>query len=245
MPKNKIAKFKEIDRYSHVVQPSFREVFNKKHSLCGNWHTGFFGNGNPLILELGCGKGEYTVGLAERYPGNNYLGVDIKGARIWKGARECYQRALKNVGFLRTRIELLDAFFSHEEVSAIWLPFPDPQLKKPKKRLTSPRFLNMYKAILENGGPVHLKTDSSELYFFTLKVIRHNNLELLTSSDDLYNSDIKEKSLYIKTFYEEQFLSEGKKIYYLKFGIPADVNVEWPFEDEKKDRIYIDSGESQ
>ncbi len=242
MPKNKIAKFEEIDRYSHVVQPSFREVFNKKHSLYGKWHSDFFGNKNPLVLELGCGKGEYTVGLAERYPGNNYLGVDIKGARIWKGARQVYQQSLKNVGFLRTRIELLNAFFSHEEVSAIWLPFPDPQSKKPKKRLTSPRFLNMYKEFLKKGGLLHLKTDSSELYYFTLNVIKFNNLELIISSADLYNSDIEESSPYIKTFYEEQFLSGGKKIHYLKFKIPEDITVEWPPEDLINNRSCIDSG---
>ncbi len=236
MPKNKIAKFAEIDRYSHVVQPSFREVFNKKHPLYGRWQRDFFRNRNPLILELGCGKGEYTVGLAEKKPGMNYLGIDIKGARIWKGARQVHERALKNVGFLRTRIELLDAFFSPGEVSEIWLPFPDPQPKKPGKRLTSPRFLNMYKTFLRKGGQIHLKTDSLELYSFTLKIIRYNGLKLIDSTNDLYGSGTEDEVLYIKTFYEEHFLSEGKKINYLKFEIPESATVGWPPETSSDER---------
>lgn len=229
MAKNKLTRFAELGTYSHVIQPALSEVFNKKHPLYGKWNEEFYFNENPIVLELGCGKGEYTVGLAEKYPDVNFLGIDIKGARMWKGASYVNQRSLKNVGFLRTRIEFITSFFAPGEVSEIWLPFPDPQLKKPKKRLTSPRFLNMYTSFLKTGGYIHLKTDSFEMYHYTLEVINYNGLPLLASTGDLYNSDLDEEALFIKTFYENMHLSEGKKIHYIKFAMPRQgeiVNIE-------------------
>lgn len=173
------------------------------------------------MLELGCGKGEYTINLAKKYCNKNFIGVDIKGARIWKGAREVEELGLKNVCFIRTRIEFINSFFSKDEISEIWITFPDPQSKRKreKKRLTNPWFLNSYKDFLIPEGIIHLKTDDFSLFEYTLDIVRHNNLELLHSTPDLYNAEVSNDAFYIKTFYEKQFIEEGKKIGCLSFRL--------------------------
>jgi tRNA (guanine-N7-)-methyltransferase len=219
MAKKKLQRFAEMETFSNVIQPAFEEVFKKKYHTKGTWKQSCFGNDNPLVLELGCGKGEYTVGLAASFPDKNFVGVDIKGARIWKGARKALLEELSNVRFLRTRIELIDSFFGSNEVDEIWLTFPDPQLKKPRKRLSSPRFLNTYKLFLKNKGLIHLKTDNKELFEYTLGLAIQNHLEILIQTSDLYGSNMAGETLHIKTFYEQQFLAQGLKIHYLCFAL--------------------------
>lgn len=204
-----------------VVQPAFEEVYGKDHPLKGRWKEQFFGNDHPLVLELGCGKGEYTVGLAAGDTGRNFLGVDIKGARIWKGAVEAKGLGLKNVGFLRTRIDFIASFFDREEVDDIWITFPDPQEKKRrrKKRLTGDLFLNRYRQFLSDTGRVRLKTDNAGLYAYTLKLARYNNLEIYRSTEDLYAAGWKDETVTIQTTYEKRFLEEGKPIHYIEFSL--------------------------
>ena len=230
MGKNKLERFEEMKGFDHVVQPSFNEVFNTDYSLKGKWNKDFFKKNQPITLELGCGKGEYTVGLAERYPDRNFLGVDIKGARIWRGAKQAAERNLSNVGFLRTRIELINSFFAKDEISEIWITFPDPQLKKRrnKKRLTGSRFLNAYKKFLKPEGIVHLKTDNLVLYEYTSELVKYNNLKVLASTDNLYNSEFADDILGIKTFYEQQFLDQGLSITYIKFQLLNSKAIEEP-----------------
>lgn len=217
MGKNKLAKFAELDTFGHVIQVPYSQLKSKGFELRGNWKKEFFQNDNPLILELGCGKGEYTVGLARFFPGINFIGIDIKGSRMWKGAKEIHLHELKNAGLLRTNIELLPLFFAENEVSAIWITFPDPQMKKGKKRLTSTRFIKLYCEFLEPGGMIHLKTDSSFLFQYTSAMIRENNFEVMAETVDLCDSGITDEILNIKTFYEEQWLHRGMKIKYIKF----------------------------
>lgn len=189
------------------------------HRLKGKWATDFFNNTAPLVLELGCGKGEYTVGLAVNDSGRNYLGIDIKGARIYTGAKQVEEEKIANAGFLRTQVEALPAFFSDREVSEIWITFPDPQLKKTNKRLTSTRFLNYYRRFMGPEGIVNLKTDSPFLYEYTRRLVALNGLELIDDTADLYSrpGDLLEKR--IKTFYEQQWLTRGKSIKLLKFKL--------------------------
>jgi tRNA (guanine-N7-)-methyltransferase len=207
-------------------------VFNRKHPLSGRWAAGFFGSHKPVVIELGCGKGEYSVGMAEMFPGRNFIGIDIKGARLWKGAKHAHNNKMPNVGFLRTRIEFITSFFDRDEVDEIWITFPDPQPRKARKRLTSPGFLNRYRSFLKPGGPVHLKTDSRELYEYTLSVIKANRLEILEQTTDLYGSGPAGEVLSIKTYYEQQFLDQGKPIFYLKFRIDAPGEITGPDEAE-------------
>lgn len=221
MAKKKLARFAEILEFDNVVQAGYDEVFNRKHSLHGKWTEEFFRSDGPVVIELGCGKGEYTVGLARMFPEINFVGVDIKGSRLWKGAKYAYENKMLNVRFLRTRIEFIPSFFDSEEIEQIWLTFPDPQLKKSRKRLTSAGFLNRYRKVLRKRGLVHLKTDSAELYHYTLSVIHANQLEVLEETTDLYNSGRTDEILSIKTFYEQQFLDLGKPIFYLKFRIDS------------------------
>ncbi len=213
-----------MERYSHVIQPRFEDVFRKDHELKGKWKEAFFGNNNPLVLELGCGRGEYTVGMAQKFPGKNFLGIDIKGARMWKGASRAQQESIDNVGFLRTRIELIESFFGPDEVDEIWLTFPDPQLKKrrAKKRLTGPRFLNHYRSFLKKDGLIHLKTDSRELYDYTIKLLNKNKLDIVRKTTDLYAEKGPGQNLLIRTHYEQMFLDAGKKITYICFRIDND-----------------------
>jgi len=220
MGKKKLQRFAEMETFPNVIQPAFGEVFETYHRLKGKWHEEFFRNPNPIVLELGCGKGEYTTGLARRFPEKNFIGVDIKGSRIWKGAKAAIAEKLENVAFLRTHIEQISSFFDTAEVDEIWLTFPDPQLKKSRKRLSSARFLNSYARFLKEGGLVHLKTDNEVLHLYTLDLASYNQLHIRLHTGDLYNSGIESDILGIKTFYERQFLDQGMKITYLCFELP-------------------------
>jgi len=228
MSKRKLQRFAEMKTFPNVIQPAFEEVFNKNFYLKGAWNKKFFKNPNPIILELGCGKGEYTIELARRFPSRNFIGVDIKGSRLWKGARIALQENLVNTAFLRTHIEFIDSFFNRNEVDEIWLTFPDPQIRKKRKRLTSPRFLNKYSRFLKDSGVLHLKTDSYLLYDYTLDLVIKNELVLKFSTDDLYNSDLDNELLAIKTYYEKQFLDQGLKICYLSFEMTYEKSIEEP-----------------
>lgn len=227
MGKGKLQKFEEMGRFPHVVQPPFEEVFQRNHPLKGKWNTRFFSISQPLVLELGCGKGEYTVGLAKKYPDKNFLGVDIKGARMWRGAKYSLEAGMSNVGFLRTRIEFITSFFAPGEVSEIWLTFPDPQLKRRrnKKRLTAPRFLNAYRRMIRPGAIIHLKTDSRPLYTYTLELLKRNRLEPILATHDLYGSGLADDILSIRTFYETRFLEQGLPIHYLRFSLDPEKEI--------------------
>jgi tRNA (guanine-N7-)-methyltransferase len=219
--KNKLARWTELDSYNNVIQPEIGEVSGKDHPIKGKWNKEIFKNENPLVLELGCGKGEYSVGLATRFPEKNFIGVDIKGARMWRGAKTSNERKMSNVAFLRTRIEFINSFFSTDEVDEIWVTFPDPHqgLRNANKRLTSPWFLNMYRQFLRNKGFVHLKTDNKELYSYTKSVVELNGLEIDYYSDDLYSTKASDEILSIRTHYEQIFLKAGLKIHYLRFRL--------------------------
>lgn len=217
MGKNKLAKFDAMERYPHVFQYPFSVLEEKGFDLKGHWNERFFKNSNPIVLELGCGKGEYTVGLGRMFPDKNFIAVDIKGARMWSGAKESAEAGMTNVAFLRTHIELINRFFSAGEVSEIWLTFPDPQMKKVNKRLTSTRFMKLYREILSDDGLVHLKTDSNFMYTYTAKMADMNRYPVLFQTDDLYRSDAFAPLLDIKTFYEQQWLERGFTIKYIKF----------------------------
>ena len=221
-----------METFDHVIQASFDEVFKKDYKLKGNWNKDFFKNDNPIILELGCGKGEYTIGLAKQNPEINYIGIDIKGARMWRGARTALDEGIKNVAFIRTRVDLINSFFAEDEISEVWVTFPDPQPKKIYKRLTSTRFLGYYQKLLIENGIVNLKTDSAELYAYTKKVVALNNLKTLIDTNDLYNSGIVDNILSIKTFYEQQFLEQGKPITYIKFKLNNSIQLEEPKDEE-------------
>lgn len=224
MGKNKIARFEENKILPNVIQPTRAEALEGFH-LKGKWHQEVFRNSNPIVLELGCGKGEYTVGLAKAFPDKNFIGIDIKGARFWFGAKEAVECNLKNVAFLRTQIELVDYFFAENEVDEIWITFPDPQIKyrRTKHRMTHPDFLERYKKILKPGGIIHLKTDSEFLHGFTLGLLQGAGYEIITAHHDIYGAPEYEPGTpllrEIKTYYEELFSSKGKTITYIKFRI--------------------------
>jgi tRNA (guanine-N7-)-methyltransferase len=198
----------------------------------GDWHEQYFHNKHPIVLELGCGKGEYTVGLAKRYPDINFIGVDIKGARMWTGATQALNEGLENVAFLRTNIEIIDRFFSEDEVQEIWLTFSDPQMKNPRKRLTSTWFLERYRHFLVDGGIIHLKTDSNFLFTYTTCLVEHNQLPLLEKTDDLYHtsqlSTLTSQLLSIQTYYESMWIARGLNIKYMKFRLPHKGQLEEP-----------------
>ncbi len=217
MGKNKLAKFDDMAGYPHVFQYPFAVLKEKGFELKGHWHERFFDNENPIVLELGCGKGEYTVGLAGLFPEKNFIGVDIKGARMWTGAKASLEAGMKNVAFLRTSIELIAHFFAPGEVAEIWLTFSDPQMKKVNKRLTSTRFMRLYREILSEGGIVHLKTDSNFMYTYTLEMAKANNFPILFNNNDLYHSGLMDDILSIKTYYEQQWIERGLNIKYIKF----------------------------
>lgn len=223
MPKNKLKKFAEINSFSNVIQASVCHDGKIDFRFKGNWKKLFFGNSNPIILEIGCGKGEYTVSMGKAFPHHNFIGIDIKGDRIWHGAKDALEAGLENVAFLRTQAEHINAFFDEREVSGIWLTFPDPQEKKArsKKRLTSPPFLEKFRKILLPNSPIHLKTDNTLLFDYSLSVISKNNHRLLTFTYDLYADDSVSEPLLkeIQTYYEKMFLKEGKAIHYLKFSL--------------------------
>jgi tRNA (guanine-N7-)-methyltransferase len=227
MSKNKLAKFADLNSFGHVIQISYSELIKDKFVFKGNWNKEFFKNDYPIVLELGCGKGEYTVGLARLFPDKNFIGIDIKGSRMWSGAKDALQNELKNCGFIRTNIELLSLFFDINEVSEIWITFPDPQMKRTNKRLTSVRFLSQYCEILKPEGVIHLKTDSDFLYQYTMATIAENNFQIEVNTDDLYASGMADDILSIRTYYENQWLERGKTIKYLRY-IPHDRNLTEP-----------------
>jgi len=225
--KNKLARWTEFGSYDNVIQPLIRDVAGRDHPIKGRWNSELFKNNNPIVLELGCGKGEYSVGLAENFPDKNFIGIDIKGARMWRGAKTANEKNLLNVAFLRTRIEFINSFFSREEVDEIWITFPDPHpgARNSNKRLTSPWFLNTYRLFLKDKGLIHLKTDNKELYEFTMRTLAYNNLQTIFSTDDLY-SEQSDNILSIKTHYEKIYLTSGIRITYLSFRLEKDKNIE-------------------
>ena len=226
MGKNKLKKFAEMETFHNVFQPPYEP-------MAGHWRDRYFQNDHPIVLELGCGRGEYTVGLAERYPEKNFIGVDIKGARMWAGAKEAEQKELKNVAFLRTNIEFITEFFAADEVDEIWITFCDPQMKKATKRLTSTYFMQRYQRIVKPNGLIHLKTDSPFLYTYTTEMLRLNPYPVLCSTDDLYGEKSdeatvpvqgKEIALYadaraLQTHYEKQWLDRGMSIKYIEWQL--------------------------
>lgn len=226
MGKNKLTKFAEMATYDHVVEAPFQTPDSPRHELYGRWHSDFFKNDNPIVLELGCGRGEYCVGLGRMFPDKNFIGVDIKGARMWTGATEAKEAGLQNVAFLRTHIEFIDKFFAAGEVAEIWLTFSDPQMKKATKRLTSTYFLERYRHFLGDGGIVHLKTDSNFLYTYTDYVVKANALPVLFQTADLYHTleaetdEAVRSILGIHTYYEQMWIDRGLSIKYLKFRLP-------------------------
>ena len=233
MGKGKLLKFNELLSFEHVVQAPFNVVEHNDFQLKGKWGKEFFKNDNPLILELGCGKGEYTVALAAKNPDVNYMGVDIKGARLWRGAKLAKEQGLTNVGFLRANIEQITQFYGASEVAEIWLTFPDPQMEKTRKRLTSTTFLNKYREFLKPGGIVHLKTDSNFQYNYTRELVKLNKFEILAETDDVYEWEHLDDTLRIRTFYEKQWLDRGIKIKYIAFRLGTGEFLEPDVEIEK------------
>ncbi len=234
MGKYKLRRFAENEHFKHLIQPDIAEVLNQKHRLFSKWNAQFFEKEQPLVLELGCGKGEYTLGLARNFPEKNFLGIDIKGARLWRGAKTVEDEKISNAGFLRTRIEFIDSFFAPSEIDELWITFPDPQLKerRAKKRLTAPGFLNKYNQFLKPDGIIHLKTDSKELYDFTLDVIRQNKLEIIDQTENLYETHAGNPILAIQTHYEQLFRGKGKNITYLQFRLNRPAPFQWEAPDE-------------
>ena len=229
MSKGKLAKFADMDRYENVFQYPYRAMEQVSFSMQGHWREQYFRNQNPIVLELGCGKGEYTVELARKHPDRNFIGVDIKGARMWTGATMALKEGLGNVAFLRTNIEIIDRFFGPDEVQELWLTFSDPQMKNPRKRLTSSFFLERYRRFLIDQGGVHLKTDSNFLFTYTRYVTEKNRLTVDACTEDLYadaasqplGSDLTIAAS-IQTYYEQMWLARGLNIRYMKFRLPHD-----------------------
>lgn len=221
--------------FKNVIQAPFHSFDQPDHQLKGNWNREFFKNDRPVILELGCGKGEYTVSLAGRFPDRNFIGIDIKGARMWKGAKDALTWNIGNVGFLRTNIEIIEKFFAAGEVEQIWLTFPDPQMKNWRRRLTSSWFLEKYRRILNPSGIIHLKTDSNFQFCYTLEVIKENNLQVLACTGDIDHSDLLDDVLSISTFYEKQWRERGIPIKYLAFQLNNSEPVREPVVEIEKD----------
>ena len=222
MGKNKLEKFADMASYPHVFEYPYSAVDNVPFDMKGKWHQEVFGNDHPIVLELGCGRGEYTVGLGRMFPNKNFIAVDIKGSRMWTGATESLQAGMKNVAFLRTNIEIIERFFAAGEVSEIWLTFSDPQMKKATKRLTSTYFMERYRKFLKPDGIIHLKTDSNFMFTYTKYMIEANQLPVEFITEDLYHSDLVDDILSIKTYYEQQWLDRGLNIKYIKFRLPQE-----------------------
>lgn len=218
MAKKKLIHFQENLSFPYLFQPTYNDLYPLYPSR-SNWHARFFHNDHPIVLELGCGKGEYTVGLAAKYPAKNFIGIDWKGARLWRGCKSVSEQGLKNVGFIRTQIDHIEQVFAPGEVSEIWITFPDPQVGKERRRLTSPVFLEKYKNILPPSGIIHLKTDDPFFYNYTMDVIREFNHSLIWATDDLYHSGSTDDVVTIQTYYENRWLGLGKKICYIKFQL--------------------------
>ncbi len=220
--KNKLKRFKENETFENVFQPTREEVVNSNFLLKGKWNTTFFKNDNPIIIELGCGKGEYSVGLAARYPDKNFVGIDIKGARFWRGAKTAFEDGMHNVAFVRTQIELINYIFAEKEVDEIWITFPDPQIKykRTKHRMTNSDFLKLYKKILKPNGVVNLKTDSEFMHGYTLGLLHGEGHEVLYANHNVYkNEGASAEVTEIQTFYENQYLEINKAITYIRFKI--------------------------
>ena len=234
MSKGKLAKFADMETYENVFQYPYSVVSNVPFAMRGQWREQYFNNQNPIVLELGCGKGEYTVGLAKLFPQVNFIGVDIKGARMWTGATQALKEGLTNVAFLRTNIEIIDHFFAPDEVQEIWLTFCDPQMKNPRKRLTSTFFMQRYRRFLVNGGIIHLKTDSNFLFTYTCYMVERNHLPVEARTEDLYgDSHLAPRTPYlvprtIQTYYESMWLARGLSIKYMKFRLPHEGPLEEP-----------------
>lgn len=232
MGKNKLKKFADMAQYKCVYQYPREELLRVGFPHKGTWHQDVFANPNPITLELGCGRGEYTVALAKSEPTRNFVGIDIKGARMWTGASEVEREGIANAAFLRCEIENIDSFFAPGEVDSIWITFPDPQMKKRRKRLTSTRFLALYRGIMKPDGVVNLKTDSPFLYEYTRRLVELNGFEVLMQTDDLYGTGMADPVSSIKTYYEQQWLSRGKKIKLISFRLPAEGELIEPQEDD-------------
>ncbi|MDC0004856.1 tRNA (guanosine(46)-N7)-methyltransferase TrmB [bacterium] len=225
MERKKLEHFAEMKMFPHAFEPELNEVFRTDYKMKGNWRKEFFKNDNPLVVEFGCGKGEYSVGMSRKFPDKNFIGVDIKGARMWRGAKTAEEEGLKNIAFLRTRIEFIEGCFAASEVDEIWITFPDPQMKdrREKKRLTGPLFIERYKQFLKPDGIIHLKTDSDFFYEFSAEECESNGYEVLFKTDNLYKEGIQnfdadfQEILNIKTHYEQIFTEKGHNIHYLKF----------------------------
>ena len=232
MGKGKLAKFADMERYENVFQYPYGVMADIPFEMKGHWNELYFHNDNPIVLELGCGKGEYTVELAKLYPQMNFVGVDIKGARMWTGATQALNEGLKNVAFLRTNIEIIDRFFAEDEVQEIWLTFSDPQMKNPRKRLTSTYFMARYRRFLVDGGIIHLKTDSNFLFTYTSYMVEKNSLPVLFRTEDLYHDeridDDTKDILAIQTYYESMWIARGLNIKYMKWQLPRATELEEP-----------------
>lgn len=218
MGKKKLIHFRENLTFPHLFQPSYHQLesgFVHK----GSWNSQFFRKDHPIIAELGCGKGEYTIGLAARHPEKNYIGIDIKGARLWRGCKSVEEQNLDNVAFVRTRVDHLTRVFGREELSELWITFPDPQPKKERLRLTSPVFLSKYRDVLHPDGIIHLKTDDHPFFEYSLSVIQQNRHKILWMSDDLYATGTDDEVALIQTYYESKWLEMNKKIFYLRFQL--------------------------
>lgn len=230
--------------YDNVFQYPYGALEHDGFPLRGHWHEEFFHNQNPIVLELGCGKGEYTVGLARLFPDMNFIGVDIKGARMWTGATEAVRNGMKNVAFIRTNIEIIDRFFAPDEVQEIWLTFSDPQMKKPTKRLTSTFFMERYRRFLVDGGIIHLKTDSNFLFTYTTYMVERNRLPLLFRTEDLYHSPLATQHsplITLQTYYEQMWMERGLNIKYIKWQLPhegelTEPDIEIPLDDYRSYR---------
>lgn len=239
MGKGKLAKFAEMETFKNVFQYPFSVISDVPFDMKGHWREQYFHNSNPIVLELGCGKGEYTVGLARLFPQVNFIGVDIKGARMWTGAKLALEQGLQNVAFLRTNIEFIDRFFDKDEVQEIWLTFSDPQQKNVRKRLTSTYFMERYRHFLVDGGIIHLKTDSNFLFTYTKYMVAENHLPLDFSADDLYHETpaVLQGSpiLTIQTYYEHMWMERGLNIRYMRFHLPHEGKLVEPDVDIPKD----------
>lgn len=232
MGKNKLKKFTDMERFGCVLQYPREELLRLGFPYRGEWHSSLFHNENPIVLELGCGRGEYTVALAGNDPSRNFVGIDIKGARMWTGAKEVEEKGMTNARFLRCEIENIASFFGEGEVDEIWITFPDPQMQKVRKRLTSTRFLRLYSGILRPGGVINLKTDSPFLFEYTRRLVHLNGFEVLRETSDLYGEGLADPVTSIKTYYEQQWLARGKAIKLISFRLPAGVDFEEPEADD-------------
>ncbi|MCF8230311.1 MAG: tRNA (guanosine(46)-N7)-methyltransferase TrmB [Bacteroidales bacterium] len=224
MVKKKLKRFRENKTFSHLHEYNYVRLQKEPFPWKGRWSKEYFRNDNPITLELGCGKGEYTIALSKWYPERNFIGIDLKGARLWRGCKTVEEENIRNVAFIRSRADFLEDFFGENEISEIWITFPDPQMQSPrrKKRLTSPRFMNHYLKILKPGGMIHLKTDNEMFYEYTLNRIKESGSKILYASDDVYHSDAPKAITEVQTFYEQMHLEKGKTIKYVNFILKQD-----------------------